>query len=129
MGIRARQPAGLLILIPVACLAMQAMAGDVEYLKKNERFCDLADTTCLRGTIAYRVNERLIELNARVETAIGPGTLRVGLSGENRQGHRRMTSIETVLDGHASEIVSVRMIPDAPDVYSWKIDSILFTPD
>jgi len=129
MGARTRHRAGSLILIPVACFALPAMAGDVEYLKKNERFCDLAEAACLRGTIVYRVNERLIELNARVERADGPGTLRIGLSGENRQGHRRMTSIETVLDGHASEIVSVRMIPDAPDVYSWKIDSILFTPD
>lgn len=129
MGARTRQTAGLLILISVACLALPLLAGDVEYLKKNEGFCDLADTTCLRGTISYRVNERLLELNARVERAVGPGTLRIGLTGENRQGHRRLTSIETKLDGRASEIVSVRMIPDAPDVYSWKIDSIIFTPD
>jgi len=110
-------------------IAASALAGAVEYLKKNERFCDPSETLCLRGTISYRVNERVLELNARVERAPGPGNLRIGLTGENRLGQARATEIVAVLDGRHSEIVSVRMIPDAPDVYSWSVDSMIFTPD
>ncbi|MDH4108755.1 MAG: hypothetical protein OEW35_10570 [Gammaproteobacteria bacterium] len=118
------------LFVAVACfVAAGAAAGDIEYLKRNERFCDTAEVLCLRGTISYRVNERLFEISARVETAAPPGTLRIGFSGENRQGRRRATSIEVALAGRHSEIVSKRMIPDAPDVYSWTVDSIIYVPD
>lgn len=116
--------------ISTVCLlaAAAALAGDVQYLRKNERICDASGAFCARGTLSYTVNTRLFELAARVEKAPGPGRLRIALSGENRLGHRRPAAIEVALDGRYSEIVSRRMIPDAPDVDSWRVDSIRYVP-
>ena len=110
-------------------LALTAGASERHYLKKNERFCDESGVLCLRGTLSYDVNARLFALNARVRSAPGPGLLRLRLSGRNRLGHLHRTVIEVSLRGRAGEILSKRMIPDAPDVYRWRLDSIRFDAD
>lgn len=110
-------------------LALTAGAGERHYLKKAERFCDESGVLCLRGTLSYEVNTRLFTLNARVRSAPGPGLLRIRLSGRNRLGHRHRTVIELSLRGRPGEIVSTRMVPDAPDVYRWQLDSIRFDGD
>ena len=116
----------------VLCLfffTLTAVAGERHYLKKNERFCDASEALCLRGTLSYEVNTRLFTLNARVQSAPGPGLLRLRLSGRNRLGHQHHTMIQLSLRGRPGEIVSTRMIPDAPDVYRWQLDSIRFDAD
>ena len=103
-----------------------ASAGEIVYLKKSETFCDSSGEVCLRGTISYRVNLRLLKLRSRVVSAPGPGLLRINVTGQNRQGHTYRAAIEVTIRGHDSEIVNKEMIPDAPDVYAWELDSINF---
>jgi hypothetical protein len=114
------------ILLAAGFLFSVASASEIAYLRRSETFCDLTGAVCLRGTISYRVNLRLLKLRSRVVTAPGPGLLRINVTGENQQGHLHRAAIEVTIRGHASEIVNKEMIPDAPDVYAWDLDSINF---
>jgi len=110
-------------------IAPAAMAGPSEtIIGRNALFCDDQDRVCLRGTLTYHANPRLLELRSRVQRAVGPGLLKIRLVGENADGHTRRTTIEVRIRGNYSEIVNTRLITDHPDVYSWKLDSIGFDP-
>jgi hypothetical protein len=109
--------------------ATAAMAGPSEtIIGRNVLFCDDTERVCLRGTLSYRTNPRLLELRSRVQRAVGPGLLKIRLVGENADGHARRTTIEVRIRGHYSEIVNAKLITDHPDVYSWQLDSINFEP-
>ncbi|HEX9851790.1 MAG TPA: hypothetical protein VGA68_02205 [Woeseiaceae bacterium] len=114
------------MLLAAGFLSSVTSASEIVYLRKGQTFCDLTGEVCLRGTISYRVNLRLLKLRSRVVTAPGPGLLRIYVTGENRQGQLHRAAIEVTIRGHASEIVNKEMIPDAPDVYEWHLESILF---
>jgi hypothetical protein len=106
-----------------------ALAGPTEtIIGKNALFCDDQDRVCLRGTLTYRANPRMLELHSRVQRTVGPGLLKIRLVGENADGHTRRTTIEVRIRGEYSEIVDTRLITDHPDVYSWELDSIAFEP-
>ncbi len=109
-------------------LAAPALASDRLYLARDELLCDFEAETCLRGSLTYETNSRLLRLRARVESAPGPGMLRITLTGTTRQGFRRYAPMEIELRGRYSEIVDFKMIPDHPDVYDWTIDRIEFEP-
>jgi hypothetical protein len=128
LGIACTRPALLCaaLLLTSAFLWPVASAAEIDYLRKSETFCDSSGEVCLRGTISYRVNLRLLKLRSRVVSAPGPGLLRINVTGENQQGHLHRAAIEVTIRGHASEIVNKEMIPDAPDVYTWDLDSINF---
>lgn len=117
------------LIIGLALFTSFASASERHYLKRNELFCDDRGSICVRGTLSYDVNPRLLSLNARVQKAPGPGVLRIRVSGTNRLGHVHHATIESRVGGHASEIIDHRMVPDAPDVYRWNLDSIAFVPD
>ena len=109
--------------------ASAAIAGPTEtIIGKNTLFCDDANSVCLRGTLTYRSNPRMLDLRSRVQRATGPGLLKSRLVGENADGHTRRTTIEIEIRGDYSEIVNTRLITDHPDVYSWELDSISFEP-
>ena len=106
-----------------------AMAGPTKtIIGKNALFCDEQDRVCLRGTLTYHANPRLLELRSRVQRTVGPGVLMIRLVGENADGHVRRTTIELRIRGDYSEIVNTRLITDHPDVYRWDLDSISFEP-
>jgi hypothetical protein len=117
------------LLLASSFLWSVASAGEIVYLRKSETFCDLSGEVCLRGTISYRVNLRLLKLRSRVVSAPGPGLLRINVTGQNRQGHTYRAAIEVTIRGRASEIVNKEMIPDAPDVYAWQLESIVFAAE
>ena len=107
--------------------ATTTVAGPSETLiGKNELFCDEDERVCLRGTLTYHANPRLLELRSRVQRAEGPGLLKIRLVGQNADGHTRRTTVEVRIRGDYSEIVNTRLITDHPDVYSWELDSISF---
>lgn len=111
-----------------ACLTapLLAVAEPVQYLKRDERICDVDEILCMKGTLRYDANPRLLWLRGRVRTSPGRGLLRIRLAGTNRLGHRRTTEMEVQLRGRHSEIVEFKMIPDHPDVYAWTITTIRF---
>jgi len=114
----------LLLLFVVLC----AQAGDRTYLKKNETFCDSSGELCLAGSLSYRVNPRILSLNARVKRKTGPGVIRIILAGVNRQGIEKITEMSIPIRGTYSEIIDRDMRPDAPDVSEWKISAFRFLP-
>lgn len=113
----------LLLLLTTAAFAAERL-----YLKKNETFCDVSATLCLHGSLTYRLNSRIVSLNARVLQASGPGTIRISLSGTNRQNMLRRTEIRITIRGTYSEIIDHKMRPDAPDVAEWVLSSFIFEP-
>lgn len=106
-----------------------AVAGPRDYLFRDERVCDTERVFCLRGTFSYHSNPRLLRLRARVQTAPGPGMLRIRLSGSNQLGHRRFAPFEVRVRGHSSEIIDHKMIPDYPDVQGWVVEKVEFIAD
>lgn len=114
----------------VALLVAAAVsAARIQYLARDEMLCDAGRDTCIRGTLRYESNERLLWLSGRVQSAPGPGLLTIILKGATRQGFIRYAPMEIELRGRTSEIVDFRMIPDHPDVYDWQIDRITFEPE
>lgn len=106
-----------------------AFAGPRDYLFHNERVCDDSGVFCLRGTLSYHANPHLLRLNARIQTAPGPGLLRIRLSGTNQLGHLRFAPFEVRVRGHHSEIIDHKMIPDYPDVQGWAVERVEFIAD
>ena len=104
--------------------AAPASASRIHYLARTERICDTARIACVDGSLTFHVNTRVLWLNGRLKSSPGPGTLAIRVKGTTRLGYVRYAPMEIVLDGHASEIVNYKMIPDDPDVYNWEIDAI-----
>lgn len=103
-----------------------SLAGPREYLFQDKRICDSREVFCFRGTLAYDSNPRLLRLRARVQKAPGSGLLRIRLSGRNQQGDRRLSPFEVQVNGHYSEIINHKMIPDHPDVEEWVVEQVEF---
>jgi hypothetical protein len=106
-----------------------ALAGPRDYLFRDERICDVDEVFCFRGTLSYHSNPRLLRLRARVQSAPGPGLLRIRLAGANQQGHRRLAPLEVRVRGRYSEIINHKMIPDYPDTQSWAVERVEFIAD
>jgi len=106
-----------------------ALSGPRDYLFRDERLCDTDEVFCFRGTLSYHSNPRLLHLRARVQTAPGPGLLRITLVGANRSGHHRLAPFEVRVRGHYSEIIDHKMIPDYPDVQGWVVERVEFIAD
>lgn len=106
-----------------------AFALERYYLKKSEVFCDTQQFLCLSGSITYEPNFRILELRARVQKQTGPGEIRLYFSGSNRLDQLRRTEIVLKIRGAHSEIVNLRIRPDAPDVDNWQLAGFLFTPE
>lgn len=104
-------------------------AAGIDYLFHNERVCDDSGAFCLSGTLSYQPNPRLLRLRARVQTAPGPGLLRIRLIGSTRLGMRRLAPLEVRVRGDFSEIINHKMIPDHPDALEWAVDRVEFVAD
>jgi len=116
---------GLMALLVVTT----ALSGPREYLFQNERVCDASGEFCIRGTLSYHSNPRVLHLRARVLKAPGPGLFRIRVSGANELGHGRAAPFEVRVRGHYSEIINHKVIPDHPDVENWVVDRMDFIAD
>lgn len=110
----------------IVLIATQASAATLLYLARDELLCDPAETTCIRATLTYEKNDRLLQLRGRVVNATGAGMVTISLTGTTRQGFRRHSPMEIQIRGKETEIVDFKMIPDYPDVYDWAIDAVAF---
>ena len=124
-----RRLAQILLCISWSLAMTAAAASQLTYLSRNTLICDEPRDFCLRGSLSYNPNPRLLRLNGRVQKAPGPGLLRITLTGTNRLGHRRFAPMELRLRGTYSEIVDHKMIPDYPDIYAWSVDRVEYQAD
>lgn len=107
-------------------LVAGAFAGPRDYLFRDERICNTDEVFCIRGTMTYDSNPRLLHLRGRVQVAPGPGMLRIRLRGANELGHQRLAPFEVRVRGQYSEIINHKMVPDHPDVYEWRVERVEF---
>jgi hypothetical protein len=118
------------VLSAVLCLGTApSLAGPFRYLARDELLCEPSRATCVRATLTYEHNDRLLRMRGRLVSAPGPGLIQITLTGTTRQGFRRYAPMEIAVRGRPTEIVDFKMIPDYPDVYDWVIDRIAFVPD
>lgn len=117
------------IALVAALASTAALASRTVYLARDDVLCDAERIVCVKGTLSYYTNDRVLWLRGRVQFAAAPGLLQITLRGSNRLGHVRYAPIEVRLRGNASEIIDFRMIPDYPDVANWAIDRIRYRPD
>ena len=117
------------LLCGVCLFAVTAPATGRDDLFRDARVCDAGGSFCIRGTLTYEPNPRLLRLRARVQTAPGAGLLRMTLSGKNRLGQRRYAPFEVRVRGRRSEIIDHKMVPDYPDTLSWAVERVEFVAD
>jgi hypothetical protein len=105
-----------------------AVASAPEYLVRNGEICDPERNLCIRGSLLYLPNTRILGITGRVTGTPGPGWVRILFEGDSR-GNVASTLMEIPIRGTYSEIVQYKYIPDDPAVSHWQILSISFEPD
>lgn len=121
------ESAGAIVLL-AALASSSAVASQLRYLARDEVLCDSKRLACIKGTLSYEANTRLLELYGRVQFTTVAGVLTITVKGSNRLGHVRYAPMEIQLRGRESEVVDFRMIPDYPDVDNWVVDHIVYLP-
>lgn len=132
-AVAARSPkspwlASVLLLLS-AVLAVPAAAYGPDLLLRQGRLCDEEQRFCLRGSIRYYPNSRLIEINGRVARAPGPGWVSILFRGSDRNNQPNTTVMEFPVRGDATEIIDRSFITDYPQVRQWRIIGMIFEPD
>lgn len=114
----------LAILAAGAPSARDSLSPGLRFLLENERVCAPDERVCLRATLSYEPNLRLLDLQGRVLATTAPGELVIVLVGRMRDGSRRFAEMRLRLDGRYGEIVDKRMVPDWPEIYDWRMYSL-----
>ena len=107
--------------LAAGCLACAAAgAASWLYLARDERLCTQDQLACVRGTLTFERNYRVLRLRGRVEQAPGPGLFTVWVSGEGRGGARRYAPMEIEIRGRRSEIVNPGPRSGTRNPESWR---------
>ena len=114
-------------LAAAALLAAFPAPGDgaapgLRFLVRGEKLCDATGVMCLRASITWEPNARLLELYGRVIASVEPGTLVLVFRGHQRDGTVRYTEMSIPLNGRYSEIARDKIIPDWPEIDDWSFD-------
>jgi hypothetical protein len=117
-----------MLLVWAVCSASAAAHGP-DLLLRQQRLCDEEQRFCLRGTILYYPNSRLIEINARVIRAPGPGWVSILFRGSDRNNQPNTAVMEFPVRGNTTEIIDRSFIPDYPQVRQWRIIGVIFEQD
>ncbi len=116
-------------LLALALVPVLAWGSGLRYLERSKTFCDDTRKLCIRGSIIYRSNSRVMTLTGRVSKTSGPGWVRILFRGSNRLNQPSTSLMEFAIRGAHSEIIDKSFIPDQPDVDNWRILSFAFEPD
>jgi hypothetical protein len=119
-----RQCLTLLVLVPAISWGVAP-----RYLARSESLCDVDKQMCIRGSLVYRSNSRVLSLSGRVSKAPGPGWVRILFRGTNRLDQPSTTIMEFPIRGAHSEIIDKSFIPDNPQIDNWRIFYVVFEPD
>lgn len=114
----------LLVLLPTLCWGVAP-----RYLARSELLCDVDKQMCIRGSLVYRSNSRVLTLSGRVSKTSGPGWVRILFRGTNRLDQPSTTIMEFPIRGAFSEIIDKSFIPDNPQIDNWRIFYVVFEPD
>lgn len=117
------------ILVALASLPLPAAADGPDLLLRQKQLCNQEQNFCLRGTVLYYPNSRVIELSGRVVRAPGPGWVNILFRGSDRNNYPNTTAMEFAVRGVHSEIVDRAFIPDYPQVRYWRIIGLTFEAD
>ena len=109
-------------------ISAPALAGRTNFLVRNDYICEPEETMCIRGTLYYQPDSRVLRLRGRVFRAPGPGWVRILFRG-SRDGQLASSVMEFPIRGAYSEIIDFRYIPDNPAVRYWRILDVRFEPD
>ena len=121
--------ATLAVVLLSVLVASVADAGPREAItESNAVLCDAERRVCLRGSLSYYSNPRLLRLRSRVLNAVDSGLVKIRVVGEDSTGYPRYTTLEIWIRGRPSEIANAEVITDHPDVEDWQLDSVSFEP-
>jgi hypothetical protein len=123
---RANALIGIMLVGLVLCAP--ALATPSDFLARNEDICNSDRTMCIRGTLIYFPDSRVMQLSGRVTGTPGPGWVRILFQG-NWRGNLASSVMEFPIRGAYSEIIDFRYIPDNPAVRYWRILDVRFEPD
>ena len=115
-------------LVLAVFLPTLSLASPPDFLVRNGAICDPDQVMCIRGTLIYAPDSRIMQLTGRVAGSPGPGWVRILFQGEWR-GHLASSVMEFPIRGTNSEIVDFKYIPDNPAVRYWRILTIEFESD
>ena len=116
------------IMLAGLVLSAPTSATPSDFLARNEDICTSDRSMCIRGTLIYRPDSRIMELTGRVAGTPGPGWVRILFQGSWR-GNLASSVMEFPIRGIYSEIIDFRYIPDNPAVRHWRILDVRFEPD
>jgi len=109
-------------------ISASALAGRTNFLVRNDFICEPEETICIRGTLYYLPDSRVLRLRGRVSRAPGPGWVRILFRG-SRDGQLASSVMEFPIRGDHSEIIDFRYIPDNPAIGNWRVLAISFDQD
>ncbi len=112
----------------ILLLPALAEASAPEFLVRNGDICDPDRILCIRGSLIYQPDSRIMEMTGRVAGSPGAGWVRILFQG-NWRGHLASSVMEIPIRGTNSEIVNFKYIPDNPAVRHWRILTVSFEPD
>lgn len=110
-------------------LSAPALAEAPRLLSKSGLLCDADQTFCIRGSLWYRPDSRILLLDGRIQRAPGPGWVTIVFRGTSRNNQPASAIMEFPVRGRYSEIVDRKFIPDNPPVSDWRIDRLSFAAD
>lgn len=116
-------------LLLCALLAAGADASTFYFLARNDRICAEDGPVCIRATISYDTNSRVLHLRGRVDRAAEPGWLRLTFVGISERNQRGSTTMEFPIRGNWSEVLDHKLIPDHPPIADWRLEAMSFVPD
>jgi hypothetical protein len=116
-------------LVVLCLIAATARAGTFYFLARNERICAVDGPVCVRATISYDTNSRVLHLRGRVDRTVGPGWLRLTFVGVSERNERGSTTMEFPIRGKWSEVLDRKLIPDHPQIADWRLEAMSFTAD
>lgn len=108
-------------------LANPTYAATID-ISGGRELCDAEQEVCLRGSVTWNKNDRLIEISGQlVSPAPAPGTMTFNFHGETGAGESVIHATDIKLRAVGREILDKKIIPPYSSETRWELTSIRFT--
>ncbi len=122
-------PSRRFVITALLLAVLPAGASTFYFLARDDRICAADGPVCIRATISYDTNSRVLHLRGRVDRTAEPGWLRLTFVGVSERNQRGSTTMEFPIRGRWSEVLDRKLIPDHPQIADWRLETMSFTPD